>query len=337
MQNRRRKNANAVASVLAAAGFAAWIGAPAARGDFTVTAYDLSDDYGVGTSVVGTTQPYTTWVFAAQTSGSTGTAIEAAQVILDAGTANPGAFGVDVESNGRTGATARYTANLDGSLTPANGIAESQNNTEQSVYGDPEAGTFGGLGFNYNIGEGLAAPFVPGDISDNPFITPGAGNLFKVYTNLQTQSYRIANNISANYETETLANLNAAFENGGTVNIGQIDNGSLFSLQEVMIDIKAGYAIPQSTVDGPIPFMQVVVQTGVAFTFSALFSGSGPAGVQTFSTVISGASPIPLNVGAAPLAVVPEPTGIGAMVLGGFGLLKRRRRVREASERAGSR
>jgi len=332
MQNRRRKNANAVASVLAAAGLAAWLGAPAARGDFTVTAYDMSDDYGAGTSVAGTTQAYTTWVFAAQTSGNTGTAIEAAQVILDAGTANPGAFGIDVESNGRSDEAARYTANIDGSVAPSNGIAASQA-AGQSVYGDPAAGTFGGIGYLATGNEGAPAAFDPGNISGNPFVTPGAGNIFKTYTNQQTQDYTGSNNAAANYSSRSLQNFDASFKNTGTVNTGQINNGSVYALELEMSTFTSGSVTPQSTAGGPIPFMQVVVKTGTAFTanmqlagnqgniesFTAAFNGTGGSAISEVSASPVSGSDGSGSGGVAGGSSASSGYGSGSPVSGGSG------------------
>lgn len=325
--NRERKRA-VVLSALTAAGLAAWAGAPCARGAITVSVYDY------GSAVpVGSTQAYTTYVFAAQATGADGTALEATEVVLDAGTANPGVFGVDIESNGKTGATARYTANVDGSVAPTNGISESENVTDQSIYGDPEAGTFGGIGYNYNAGYGVAAPFVPGDIGDNPFVTLGAGNIFKTYTNLQTQDYTPTNQTTANYATASLANLDAAFQSGGNFNAGQINNGSLFSLQLLMADLSnsVGNPIPQPTEAGGDPFLQVVVQTGVPFTLYAQLAGyRGANGPESYSTVINGDALTviqenPDYVVPPNAIVVPETSSAGVLAMGAVGLMRRRR------------
>jgi hypothetical protein len=300
MRNAIKKNKKSLAlSAVAAAGLSAWVGAPAAHGAFVVTPVNMGN-----TVVNGVT--YTTYVFTAAGDATSGTLLQSCDIGTDVAQSNAGAIAVDIEhSNSSSGAAAKYTVNLDGTLAPSE-VGENtaapgptaSSDAGQSVFGDPGAGTFGGVGYDVNDGLSAAAPFST-DITDNPFVTEGAGSTAFVYTNNQTTTYGLGSNggIAATWNNAKLAgtgHLDSAFETSSTAvgTVGGISANAptLYSL-ETLFAAFDGTAVnfqPANATD-PAPFYQVVIKAGTTFSLSGQIVMN--AATENYSTVIGTVTP----------------------------------------------
>lgn len=295
MRNAIKKNKKSLAlSAVAAAGLSAWVGAPAAHGALVVTPVDI------GTFTIGT-QSYTDYVFTAAFSGADGNELESGDVTVDVAQSLSGAIGVDVEhSNSSTGAAAKYYANVDGSQAPseigvpANEGTTASENEGQSVFGDPGAGTFSGVGYNINNGDGVASPFST-DLTDNPFVTNGSGLVFFNYTQNQTSTFGLGGNggVPAVYNGAKLTgtgHLDSAYQ---PVVPGEVaGTGVVYSLETNFTDTNASAAVPQpATAANPDPFQNVVIKTGTTFTLTGQLVAN--LGTENFQTVIGVVNNVP--------------------------------------------
>lgn len=297
MRNAIKKNKKSLAlAAVAAAGLSTWVGAPAAHGAFVITPINM------GNTTIGAAT-YTTFVFTAAGDATSGTLLESGDVTTDAAA---GSLGVDIEHATGTGVSAKYTANLDGSLPPTETNlpagtpgATASGNAGASAFGDPGAGTFGGFGFDVNTGAGTAESYDPGgDLTDAPFTTQGAGSTAFVYTNNQTSTFGLGSNggVAAFWNAAKLTgtnHLDSAFENGTSLQtVGGIVNGpNLFSLETLFAAFNGSSTTfqPASAAD-PDPFYQVVVKAGTTFTLHGSLVANNAT--ELFSTVIG---PVTIN------------------------------------------
>jgi len=291
MRNAIKKNKTSLAlSAVAAAGLSAWAGAPAAQGALVVTPIDIGN-FTIG----GTT--FTTYVFTAAGSGSTGTLLEAGQINIDTPQSSPGAIATDTEDvNGKTGGAARYAVDLDGAAQPTDtGVPSNQGSTAsadecQAVFGDPGAGTFGGVGFNDDDGESVAAAFSASDITDNPFVTEGPGSTAFVYTNGQTTTYLASGNVASTWGGNGASVKTSSIDPNllKSATVGQVvAPPTLYSLQTDFsaYDGTTTHYQPANAAN-PDPFYQVVVTQGSAFTLTGTLAFN--LGASEFVTVIGG-------------------------------------------------
>jgi len=306
MRNAIKKNKKSLAlSAVAAAGLSAWAGAPVAHGAFVVNPINLGNS-----TISGVT--YTTWVFTATGDATSGTLMATGDVETTVPASQAGAIAIDIEVASGTGSNTKYTANVDGSLTPSDtgedttqGAPLASQNAGASVYGDPGAGTFGGWGYDVPVGVGVAANFNATDQVDNPFITQGAGSTAFVYTNNQTAVLPFPSNaggssggtaaVFSSAKLTGTSHLDSAFETSASkVSAGTNNNGSqLFSLETNFAAFNGSSTTFQpSYVGDAAPFFQVVVKQGTVFTFAGELDTS--TSVNDFNTVIGGGSPPPV-------------------------------------------
>jgi hypothetical protein len=227
---------------------------------------------------------YAVYVFSAQNTGTngTGTELEGLNVTID--TQGPfnsaaGALGMDVENVSGSGASAKYTVNLDGTQrdnTPTAAL-QSADGYAEPVFGDIAGGTFIG------VGDGV---YVNSDLPDTG--VQAVGGTQAVFINSQTTDYT-PNGTPANYSDQTLAQLDPQFENSGTVHngtpstTGTVDNGTIHSLQVESLSNK-GLLLqaPLANFPGGLPFANVVVPYGTNFTVHGTVSGN-TGGTSSFS------------------------------------------------------
>jgi hypothetical protein len=276
---------------------------------------------------------YTTYVFTAQCTPDQGTLLAAGDIAIYTATGNTlirGALGLDIENVSGSGSNAKYTVNLDGSLPPSEvGVASNPGSTAsqtigQSVFGDPGAGTFGGFGYDFSLGVSAAANFDPNDITDNPFVTQGAGSTSYAYLNSNVETPGGTNPASAPGPTTAVWNsvkltgtgsLDSGFEQPNQlVNVGSINNGpGVYALETNFAAWNGSVTSyqPISMADA-VPFYQVVVAQGTTFTMY------GELDTNTNDELFT--------------VDVPEPAGAAAFALGSCLLLRRRGRRDFASD-----
>jgi hypothetical protein len=313
MRNATKRKSKAALSALAAAGLSAWAGAPAARGTFNVEVYNMGIQTDGGNS-------FQVWTLAATNNGllGTGSTLSAVDVVIDTGgpstfNSTTGALGIDIEKVSGAGATAKYSANIDGVTPDSTGFnASFQGAAADPAFGDVVGGTFVGVGagdFDPNFMTDANGQNNGGQITYGASISSNAG-IGSDLVNGQTSDYLISGNVSANYRLDFLAGvttstaaptLDTGFQNMvgtvGHVNFGTANgallNGTVHSLE---IGAFAGTTstpafVPDTDTPG-VPFANIVVPVGTVVTVHGQLAGES-GGTQVFANIILGGSITP--------------------------------------------
>jgi hypothetical protein len=297
------------ASAIAAAGWAAFAGAPGARGDFIVSVVDM---YPGGITYQGNT--WDVYVLAAVNDGknNTGSTLEAAQVIIDTGgpttfNSPTGAIGFDIEKTTGTGSNTKYNVNVNGSTPNAFGQNAINNGVPAAPeFGDITGGTFVGIGTGAFTTDLVNNPQTTQDGANSP---SSKGGTAAVYLNGQTSDYVAVGNNSANYLQSFLnksPQLDSAFENGVTPNANVISgnvsnalkNGTVHSLEvDTVSEDSSGSVlpVPDDAANGPVPFANIVIPHGTVFTIHGALAGES-VGSKSFAFIPEGPPPPPARL-----------------------------------------
>jgi hypothetical protein len=236
---RQQQKSKWAAALLAAAGFSAWAGTPAARGDIIISTFNMGvQNYGGNNWQV--------WVLGATNNGLNGTStgIDAVDVTIQTlGTP----LGIDIEKLNGAGANSIYNVNVDGQTPDAGGI---------DAGGPPDFGDVVGGSF-VGVGTGVFTT----NLVNNPINTT-AGSMATVS----------ANGHSA-VTSGKVTQIDPAFKNpvGPPINAGNIDNGTVDSL-EVTSAVPADPGTNAST--GPVPFANIVLPLN---TYISVHGTIGPS------------------------------------------------------------
>jgi hypothetical protein len=292
MRNAIKKKSTMALSALAAAGFGAWAGAPAARGDFSFFVNGLAIGSGFsasGNSSAWAVQPqssysplnyvsdgttYSVFVFSAQNLGTsagqvinTGTFLEGLNVTIDTGGpstfgSTAGALGIDIQQNKTT-----LTANVDGTTaanSPTPGVqADNGNAAFVPTFGDIAGGTF--------VGVSGAGPWTSNLVNDDNNGENTVGGTQAVFINAQTTEYTPFNDVKG--KTSGAVGvidpqfITPADHPGTSSTVGTVDNGTIHSLQvESLANDGPGGVEILDNFAGGLPFANVVVPFGTTFT-----------------------------------------------------------------------
>jgi len=336
MRNATKRKGKVVLSALAAAGMAAWAGAPAAHGDFTVTAINMGVQSQLSNTGSGSPTQWQVWVLTATNTGTngTGSTLAAVDVIIDTSSQNfaspLGALGIDIEDQGGGGGAAElYSANIDGATSDSFGIHANS----APVFGDLTGGTFIGVGSG-NFNATNVSQIAGG--SANKIVTNASqhasAGLASDLLNGQTSDYISSGNVSANYSQSTLnisdgsdPIMDNGLENGtqptATVNAGAgasaLLNGTVHSFE---LAIFAGTnSKPQFIPDGPgvnVPFANVVVPVGTSLTVKGSLGGES-GGVFHFAPVVLGAAIPSSTLSISLTSTATNPNNIGTVTMVG--------------------